>query len=180
MEAMTRAAHADPGAIVASAVAGDAAAFADIVAQHHDAMRRVCVFVARDQALAEDAVQIAWSVAWRRLHALREPDRLRPWLMRIAINEAKRLLKARRRRSEREAVAAPRVSGGIDPATGTERIAALTAMERLTPDDRALIVLRYVFGFEANELAAATGTAPAAVRQRLKRLLDRLREELES
>lgn len=38
--------------------------------------------------------------------------------------------------------------------------------------------MRYVAGFNANELAVVTGKSPAATRQRLKRLLDRLREDL--
>ena len=46
---------------------------------------------------------------------------------------------------------------------------------RLDPDDRALLVMRYGAGFDSTELAAATGRKPAAIRQRLKRLVDRLR-----
>jgi DNA-directed RNA polymerase specialized sigma24 family protein len=54
----------------------------------------------------------------------------------------------------------------------------LAALERFEPEDRALIALRYVFGFDATAIAAASGSTPDAVRQRLKRLLDRLRLEL--
>jgi RNA polymerase sigma-70 factor (ECF subfamily) len=180
MEAMTRAADPDLVGIVASAAAGDDIAFGRIVAAHHDDMRRVCAFVTRDDALADDAVQIAWSVAWRKLDSLTEPERLRAWLTRIAVNEAKRLLAKQGRRSQVELVAQmSRVTGGIDPATGIERIDALAAMDRLKPDDRALIAMRYVMGFDATELSAVVGMSPAATRQRLKRLLDRLREELE-
>ena len=73
----------------------------------------------------------------------------------------------------------PNTAGGIDPATGIDVLDALAALDRLEPEDRALIAMRYVVGFDATELAAATGTSPAATRQRLKRLLDRLRQELE-
>ena len=52
------------------------------------------------------------------------------------------------------------------------------ALDRLDPDDRALLAMRYGAGFNATELARATGRKPDAVRQRLKRLLDRLREDL--
>ena len=51
-------------------------------------------------------------------------------------------------------------------------------MSRLDPDDRALLAMRYGAGFTAKELAVAMGKSPAATRQRLKRLLDRLREDL--
>ena len=39
--------------------------FGRIVAAYHDDMVRVCGFVARDEELARDAVQTAWSIAWR-------------------------------------------------------------------------------------------------------------------
>ena len=50
---------------MAPAAQGDEYSFARIVDAHHDDMRRVCVFITRDQALAEDAVQAAWSITWR-------------------------------------------------------------------------------------------------------------------
>lgn len=52
-------------AVMAPAAQGDEYSFARIVDAHHDDMRRVCVFITRDQALAEDAVQAAWSITWR-------------------------------------------------------------------------------------------------------------------
>ncbi len=52
------------------------------------------------------------------------------------------------------------------------------AMQRLDPDDRALLAMRYVAGFNATELSAALGISPSGTRNRLERLLARLREEL--
>ena len=176
---MTQVAEPDLTGIVTSAAEGDQFAFGRIVAAHHEDMRRVCVFVTRDDTLAEDATPMAWTVAWQKLSTLREPDRLRPWLISVAVNQARDLLRSRSRRSELEvATDASRVSGGIDPATGIERLDALEAMSRLEPDDRALIAMRYVLGFDATELATALGGSPAGMRQRLKRLMDRLRQEL--
>ena len=70
-------------AVLASAAEGDEFAFARIVDADHDDMRRVCAFITRDPDLAEDAVQTAWSIAWRKLGSVREPSKLRPWLMRV-------------------------------------------------------------------------------------------------
>lgn len=177
---MTRVAHWDLEGTVASAASGDDIAFARIVEAYHEDMRRVCAFVTRDDALAEDAVQSAWSIAWRKLWSVREPGRLRPWLVSIAVNQARDLLRKRRRRSETELVGdPPSVVGGLDPATGIEVLDALAAMDRLEPEDRALIAMRYIVGFDAAELGQAMGQTPAATRQRLKRLLDRLRRELQ-
>lgn len=176
---MTQTADRDPIGSVESAAAGDKAAFGRIVAAYNDDMRRVCVVICRDGSLAEDAVQMAWVTAWRKLGSLRDPVRLRSWLVSVAANHARDLLRQRRRRSDLEVAAdVPRVHGGIDPATGIDSMDMLAAVERLEPDDRALLAMRYVAGFDATELSAAIGLSPAGTRTRLKRLTDRLRQEL--
>ena len=99
--------------------------------------------------------------------------------MTVAVNELKRILRQRKRRAEIEVrTDATGVPGGVDPGTGVASIDLRAAVDRLDPGDRALIAMRYVAGFNANELAVVTGKSPAATRQRLKRLLDRLREDL--
>lgn len=176
---MTRAADPDAGAVIALAASGDDVAFARIVAAHHEDMRRVCAVVCGDDAIAEEAVQAAWSVAWRKLDSVREPARLRPWLVSIAVNEAKQLIRKRRRRSQVEvATDTSRSPGGIDPALGIDLIDLRAAMERLDPDDRALLAMRYVAGFDSTELSTAIGLSPPGTRARLSRLLARLRQDL--
>lgn len=131
---------ADPDLIgtVASAAAGDKTAFGRIVVEYHEDMRRVCVFVTRDEALAEDAVQAAWSIVWQKLGSLRKPERLRPWLVSVAVNQANDLIRNRQRRSRTELVAdAAQLSGGVDPATGVDRLDAIEAMGHLGPKSRA-------------------------------------------
>ena len=166
-------------AVLVSAVEGDEYAFARIVDAHHDDMRRVCVFVTRDHDLAEDAVQTAWSIAWRKLGSVREASKLRSWLMRVAVNEAKRALKKRNRRSEVESlVAGFGAPSGRNPETGVDALDLREALARLDPDDRALLAMRYVAGFNATELASVIGITPSGTRNRLVRLTDRLRQEL--
>lgn len=164
---------------MASAANGDEFAFARIVDDHHDDMRRVCVFVTRDQDLADDAVQTAWSIAWRKLGSIREPEKLRPWLMRVAVNEAKRALKKRGRRNEVESlVARSGAPSGRNPETGIDALDLRDALSRLDPDDRALLAMRYAAGFNATELAGALGITPSGTRNRLERLVGRLRQDL--
>jgi RNA polymerase sigma-70 factor (ECF subfamily) len=180
MEALTRMAQRDHRDVIASAAAGDEIAFGWIIAEHHEDMRRVCSYVTRDEAIAEEAAYAAWAIAWKKIGSIREPASLRPWLVSVAVNEAKRLLRKRKRRAEIEVRTDPAAEpGGIDPATGIAAIDLRAAMDRLAPDDRALLAMRYGAGFNSNELAIATGKKPAATRQRLKRLLDRLREDLD-
>lgn len=179
MEIVTRMADGQQTDVLASAAAGDEVAFRHIIAAYHADMRRVCLAITGDHDITDEAVQAAWLVAWRKLGKVHGPERLRPWLVSVAVNEAKQLLRKRRRRAEIETVTHPSGgTGGIDPATGVASVDLRAAILRLDPEARALIIMRFGAGFDSNELAVAMGSTPAAVRQRLKRLLDRLREDL--
>ncbi len=179
MGAVSRLADRQQFDVIASAAVGDEVAFRRIIAAHHEDMRRACLAFSGDHSIADEAVQAAWLVAWKKLDRVDSPDHLRPWLVSVAVNEAKHLLRKRRRRSEFELPTdASGNAGGIDPATGIGSVDLRAALRRLDPDDRALLTMRYGAGFNSNELATATGRSPAAIRQRLKRLVDRLREDL--
>ena len=159
------------------ALAGDETAFTWIVETYSADMAQVCLVVVGDLELADEAVAAAWPIAWRKLGSLREPDRLRSWLISIAANQARQMARSRRRRSVREVA----VSLTDEPVHSTDRDAAIdlaNALASLTPDDRALLAMRYVAGFDSNELARATGRSASGTRARLARLLDRMRREL--
>ena len=170
-------AEAEPQrSILERAIAGDEVAFAGIVGAHHDDMARIAYFVCGDLDIAEEAEQSAWAVVYRRLRDLRDPDRLRPWLMSIAANEARQMARSRRRRSVREiAVVEPARPRDIDHAA---RIDLADALARLDPKDRAIVGLRFIGGFESAEIGRAMGMTAGGVRVRLHRLLERLRKDL--
>ena len=86
-------------AAVALAVTGDEAALTRIIDAHHHDMTRVAYLICGDLDVADDAVQAAWPIAWRKLGSLRDPGRLRPSLVSIAANEARQLVRRIRRRS---------------------------------------------------------------------------------
>jgi RNA polymerase sigma factor (sigma-70 family) len=180
MSVMQREAH---GSLVEQAAKGDETAFARIVAACHDDMARVCFVVCRDTELAQEAAQAAWPIAWRKLGSIRDPERLRPWLISIAANEARQLMRRRGRRALREIAIEPRAdeaSGSRvgDPAERAAEIDLANAMARLSLDDRTMVAMRYVAGLTSTEIAMATGMSPGGVRTRLARLLGRLREDL--
>ena len=152
--------------MLASAAAGDEIAFRRLIAAHHEDMRRVCRAIAGDDAMADEAVEAAWVVAWKKLHKVRGPAQLRPWLVSVAVNEAKQLLRKRRTRARFEITTdSSEAPGGIDPATGVSGMDLREAISRLAPDDRALLALRYVAGFDSNDLAVATGKKPTHCRE---------------
>jgi RNA polymerase sigma-70 factor (ECF subfamily) len=163
---------------VALAAAGDETAFARIINAHHDHMTRVCFVICGDLDVADEAVQAAWPIVWRKLGSLRDPARLRPWLVSVAANEARQLIRRRRRRTVVELSLVGSMGFGVDPAGAVGDLDLTNALARLDPDDRALLALRYVAGFDSTELARATGRSPSGTRARLARLLGRLRTEL--
>jgi RNA polymerase sigma-70 factor (ECF subfamily) len=94
------------------------------------------------------------------------------WLYGIARNRALAALRRRRR----FAGALGRLAGRYQAAREDEELVAVRdLLERhLSPEDRALVLLRYLHDFDANELAEMTGLTAEAVRQRLSRARARL------
>jgi RNA polymerase sigma factor (sigma-70 family) len=165
--------------LVAGARAGDEAAFTGLVAAYHADLLRVAYVITGDADLAADAAQLAWQTAWRKLGGLREPDRVRSWLVAIAANEARQLTRRRRRRSVVEIAVVPEARGPGDPTAGIGRLDLVNALARLKPEDRELLALRFVIGLDSFEIAAARGRSPSGTRARIARVLAQLRKELD-
>lgn len=170
-----------PAATIALAASGDEVAFARIVAAHHADMARVCFVISGDADLAQEGVQAAWLIAWRRMRSLRDPSSLRPWLMAVAANEVRQLIRRRRRRGVIEIAVDDRVTYSIDrsdPAGRTAELDLADALGRLSVEDRSLVAMRFGVGLTSVEIGRAIGMSSGGVRARLGRLLERLREDL--
>lgn len=161
------------------AASGDQAAFAGLVAEHHVSMARVAFVICGDPELTRDAVQSAWSIAWRRLHTLRDAQQVRPWLIAIAANEARQAIRRQRRRPVIDISSAADQRGGDDPADKIGLLDLQRALARLKPEDRSLLALRYVAGLSSGEIARHFGGSASGVRSRLARLLDQLRMDID-
>lgn len=153
-------------------VAREEAAFTELVERYQRDVLRVCYVILGDRVQAEDAAQAAWLNAWRKLSQLRDGTKVRSWLLAIAANEARQI--ARRPQSTRLALDPEASAGNLDP--GLSDLA--TALGRLSADDRRILSLKYLAGFNSDEIGHAIRISPGAVRHRLARLLARLREEL--
>jgi RNA polymerase sigma-70 factor, ECF subfamily len=173
------------GLVMARAGSGDELAFARIVASHHDDMARVCFVICGDADLAQEAVQAAWPLAWQKMATIRDPSRLRPWLISIAVNETKQLVRRRGRRQVREiamdgdataSIAAPATS---DPGSRSGELDLAAALAGLGELDRTVVGLRCAAGLSSSEIGRIVGMSAPGVRARLARLLDRLRKELD-
>ena len=135
---------------------------------HAQELGRYLVAMVRDRALAEDLLQDTFHDALRAQEQLPRIENERAWLYGIARHRALRALR-RGRRFQRAVV---RLAGSREVTSeGDEALVALLDLldRDLSPDVRALVLLRYVHGFRAAELAEMTGLSPEAVRQRLAR-----------
>ena len=111
------------------------------------------------------------------IRALDRFDRRRPfgpWLHRIVVNRAIDWTRARRLRAEvelSESLPADRSSESLGDDT-------LAALARLSPEHRAVIVMRYLLEFTPGEIADALDLPRGTVNSRLRRGLDALEVEL--
>jgi len=164
---------------VARAAGGDRIAFTRLVdAYYADTMRIAFVVAGGDGQIAEDAVQSAWSIAWRKLGSLRDPTRLKPWLLTVTANEARQIVRRQRRHPVVAIDMATSSPAGPDPSSAVDALDLRRALAHLDPDDRTLLALRYVAGLDSAEIASLTKKSASGVRSRLAVLLAHLREEL--
>ena len=164
--------------VLQQAAAGDEAAFTRIVEAYHSDVVRVAYGICGEQDLALDAAQATWMIAWRKLRTVREPDRLRSWLVAVAANEARHIVRRRGRRRLVELAADPPAHGAPDPAEEIRRVDLVNALQRLKPEERSLIALRYGADLDSGEIGPLLGLSASGVRARLARLMTRLRKEL--
>ena len=165
-------------ALVRAAQRGSQDAVEELFARHWRGAYHAALLVTGDRAAAEDIAQESFLAALRALPRfdLRRP--LRPWLHRIVVNRAIDWSRARAHRAEVAADAAPDAAcSDVEPdAFGEDIMAALLA---LAPEQRAVIVLRYLLDFTPGEIAAALDLPRGTVNSRLRRGLDTLGDHVE-
>jgi RNA polymerase sigma-70 factor, ECF subfamily len=165
-------------ALVREARRGSLAAVEELFRVSWPGAYRAAYLVVHDHAAAEDIAQEALLSA---IHSLDRFDRrrpLRPWLHRIVVNRAIDWARVRALRSEvaGEAVAEPgapdRERGWSDP--------VVAALATLPPEQRAVVVLRYLLEYTPAEIATMLDVPAGTVKSRLHRGLEVLRAELEA
>jgi RNA polymerase sigma factor (sigma-70 family) len=168
-----------PAGLVREAARGDRAAFARLVDRYQRSMLRVAYTVTGDTEAARDAVQSAWTVAWRRLSSLRDLDQVGSWLVAVAANEARQQMRRQRRRPVVQISHLQEDRMPSTPAPRIETIDLERALVHLGADDRAILALRFIAGLDSPEIARHLGLSASGVRSRLARLLERLRKDLD-
>lgn len=145
--------------------------------EHWPRAFRAAYLVTQHAAAAEDIAQESFLAALRALDRFDRRRPFGPWLYRIAVNRAIDWARARRLRAEVE-LAEAALPAADDPPGGRPGEHVLAALARLSPEHRAVIVLRHLLELTPGEIAEALGLPRGTVNSRLRRGLDALQEEL--
>jgi RNA polymerase sigma-70 factor (ECF subfamily) len=136
---------------------------------------RAAYLVVHDAAAAEDIAQEAFLAAVRSLGSFDRRRPFGPWLHRIVVNRAIDWARARKLRAEAELDELP----GVDSHDGAPLDdAVVAALRALSPEHRAVIVLRHLLEYTPGEIAELLDLPRGTVNSRLRRGLDALAEEL--
>jgi RNA polymerase sigma factor (sigma-70 family) len=166
----------DQRALVERARRGDHEAFASLVRVAFARLDTAARLILRDTELARDALQEAMVRAWRDLPGLRDPDRFDAWLHRLTVHVCIDVARHRRRRvievelNPFDGVPVADASVLIEDRDFLDR-----ALQRLEPEQRAIIVLRFYVGLSLLETADAMGIPLGTVKSRLHRSLTQMR-----
>ncbi len=152
-------------------------AIARLMDQHGHALFRMCALHLKDVQLAEDAVQETFLKAWRKLDSFRDESSERTWLMRIAINVCRDMLRTgwfRRIDRNVDILLLPECAQADEYPDKT----VLTEVTGLPSKLREVILLRYYQGMTLQETADALGIGLSTVKQRQQKANQILRKRL--
>ena len=167
--------------LVEAAQHGDQAAFVDLVRSRGDRLFAIAHRILRDVDRAEDALQDALVIAWRDLRDLRDPDRFDAWVHRLLTNVC--IAEARRTRSRATNLRVLIVEGPSAPddlLSVADRDQLDRGFRRLSPEERAILVLHHYVGYAPNEIAEMLGKPSGTIRSRLHHAHRAMRAALEA
>ena len=169
-----------------AAVRGDRDAYGRIVLASQNTVTAVALAITRDVPTSEDIAQEAFLSAWHHLPRLKNPSSFLPWLRQITRNLAYDHLRNRRNRMLDGEAADLAIQHAADPdgcplerSLDDEREAvAADLISELPEESREALLLYYREGQSSRQVATLLGLSDAAVRKRLSRARQSVREDL--
>jgi RNA polymerase sigma-70 factor (ECF subfamily) len=165
---------------VRAAQAGSDEAMEALFRVHWGPAHRAAFLIVRDAAAAEDIAQEAFLAAVRALDRFDRRRPFGPWLHRIVVNRAIDWGRARALRAEVELHETAASAPDALPTGNSHTVAS--ALASLSPEHRAVIVLRHLLEYTPAEIAELLelprGTVNSRLRRGLDELGDRIREEV--
>ncbi len=159
----------------------DPAAFGALYDRYVDRIYAYAVRLLQDEGAAQDVTAVTFEKALRHIRGYEwRGVSFAPWLYRIARNEAMSRLRRQKWLSPRQWLGSTELRYTETAVQNRQTYAAIyAALARLRPQDRDVIVLRYLEELGSEDVAAILACSTDAVYVRLHRALARLRAELE-
>ena len=174
--------HMRDAAIVERVLAGDTDAYALLVSRYRDRYARFAVHMLGNREDAEEALQDSFIRAYRSLARCEEPEKFGSWLMQILVNRC-RTSGGRRGRREKTFVSDDIAMLSAAESHPAEQRAWREEIDRavgqLDALQREAFLLKHVEERSYEEIAEMTGVGISALKMRVKRACDRLRELLQ-
>ena len=168
----------DERAWVRGAQRGSVSDLEALFRHHWPRAYRAAYLVVHDSAAAEDIAQEAFLAAVRTLDRFDRRRPFGPWLHRIVVNRAIDWSRARTLRRESGDAALEHVAAAASSDHPHAQTLA-AALAELSPEHRAVIVLRHLLDYTPGEIAELTGLPRGTVNSRLRRGLDHLAARLD-
>ena len=162
--------------LIIAAREGDQAAFSELLARYRGALFGVCFHRLGNFEEARDAAQEAGLKALANLAKLQKPAAFAHWLYRIADGTALDFVRRRKGEVPLEEAAALAAPSQPEPSDLAQQV--LAALGVLDEASRLALILHYVGGYSHAEVAAFLGTTPGAIKTRLSRARQKLRQEV--
>ena len=167
--------------IADAVVAGNTEAFSILVSRYTARYARFAARMLGNREDGEEALQDAFVRAYRALSKRDGKGAFGPWFHTILMNQCRTT--ASRRANRQRLVVHDEIA--LERAVADEGVPALagseieTAVAKLDPLQREVFLMKYVEGMSYEEIALITGVGVSALKMRVKRTADRLRELLE-
>jgi RNA polymerase sigma-70 factor (ECF subfamily) len=165
--------------LVEQARGGDTGAFEALARVTARRLFPVAHRIVRDSDAAEDAVQQTLVTIWKELPRLRDTQRFEAWSYRIVTRVAFEEIKRRKRRQQLAEITPDHVTAQDGTASVETRDEIERAFERLSPEHRAVVVLRFYADLPIKEIGYALGIPTGTVGSRLHRAIADLRQLIE-
>jgi RNA polymerase sigma-70 factor (ECF subfamily) len=147
--------------------AGDEAAFAELVGRYGRRLHYYLGKLLRDAGGAEDVLQEVWLAVYRGVPQLADPGAFAAWLYRVARDRAFRELRRRRVRLRPLPEDELPADDADDPFTAADAEWVHAALDRLGPEHREVLLLRFMEEMSYEDIARVTGCPLGTVRSRL-------------
>jgi RNA polymerase sigma-70 factor (ECF subfamily) len=169
------------GVVVARVLGGDVEAYSQLVGRYRERFGRFALHMLGNREDAEEALQDAFTRAYRSLGRCEDPDRFGAWLFRILVNRCRTAgaRGVRRRRTfvaDETALLQASEDHPAEQAAWREEIQF--ALRQLRPEQREAFLMKYVEDLGYDEMSQLTGVGVSALKMRVMRACDRLRELL--